>query len=230
MGKNRNKNKHRKKGGKFMIPIEKIIDLERELCRDHYDSRFLVKITKNIGFGNFDLISVLEGKTLRGYCRYMFTSNRSPDYAIAEGKYLNDIQLVVPVSNDCGNQYIIKHKAQSIVDKAEGNEMYISNTVDFYTEEELAEIVEDEKISCKKEIISKKNKIILQEYENDEEESVRVSLQIMIPSLERKLKNSKLDKFVYLEASSLIKKLKRKCNRDEAKDYVSQFKKIVKSV
>ena len=57
MGKNRNKNKHRVSGGKRILPISKMSELNYELSAEVYDERNLAKINKN-GFGYFEVILV----------------------------------------------------------------------------------------------------------------------------------------------------------------------------
>jgi hypothetical protein len=233
MGKNRNKNKHRRGGGKFMHDIEKQTDLYSELNAEYYDSRSLVKIEKNIGYGYFNVIVVNNSMKKKAYCRYMFT-HRSPGYAIAEGK--DDLQMVAPVSDSCAGQYISKNRFESNIAAAEGKSDEASASVSFYTEEELAGLDAEKREPSRREVTVEERKLHLKAVEKEEKESVHTMLQVLIPKLERQLEkavgsSSRCSKEESLtECMKIIDQLKSGCTRSEAKEYYSSFKVSIKTV
>lgn len=226
MGKNRNKNKHRKGGGKYMNNIEKYDELKKQLNDEYYDSHSLVKIDKNIGYGSFSVILVNSGKKQNAYCRYMFT-HKSPDYAIIEGK--DHLQMIAPVSNRCAEQYIMKNKFEKNIYTAEDKSDKIDTFVSFYTEEELDSLdIKKTKLS-NKEMYAEERKLYLKEMEEEEDDSVYLMLQVLIPKLEKKLEkyieglSLKSKSNVSRECMNIIDKLKSGCTRSEAKKYYSEF-------
>lgn len=233
MGKNRNKHKHRRGGGKYMHDIEKQDKLNYELNAECYDSRSLIKIERNLGYGYFSVIVVHTGMKQRAYCRYMFT-RKSPGYAIAEGK--DDLQMVAPVSDSCAGQYILKNRFESNIAVAEGKSDEVSASVSFYTEEELADLDAEKSEPSRKESSVEERKLYLKDVEREEKESVRAMLQVLIPKLEKQLEK-KLERSSrgsrpesFEECLKIIDHLKSECTRSEAKEYYSSFKVSIKSV
>lgn len=233
MGKNRNKHKHRRGGGKFMHSIEKQKVLEIELNKEWYDYRSLIKIDKNLGYGFFNVINVKNGMKMKAYCRYMFT-RRSPEYAIAEGK--DDFQLVAPVSDSCAGQYILKNRFETNIASEEEKYKTIDDSVSFYTEEELAGIESEKTNKSRKAVIIEEKELLLKEAEREEKESVRSILQVLIPKLEMQLEKAVKHSPKGLPLGSLenclknIEKLKAGCTRDEAKEFYTSFKISLKTV
>lgn len=228
MGKNRNKNKHRRGGGKYMHNIEKQTDLLNSLNAEYYDSRSLVKIERNLGYGYFSVIVVNTGAKQKAYCRYMFT-RRSPGYSVVEGK--DDLQMIAPVSDSCAGQYIIKNKFESIIASAEGKKDDIDTYVSFYTDEEIAHLDHE-----KSKLQNKESNISIKDAEKEEDESVLYMLQVLVPKLEKKLEKQmkkssrKSEDKSFDTCLTMIDKLKSSCSRAEAKDYYSNFMTSIQSV
>lgn len=226
MGKNRNKNKHRVSGGKRIPPISKMTELNRELSAEYYDKRNLVKINKNLGYGYFQVIFVQTGIKERAYCRYKFTRG-SPDYAIVEGEKDDDLQMVIPVSDTCGNSYVSINNCTRVVDRAEGREEITSEVVfmEFDPEEEATAFVYESTKSKNKRLEREKRLL-----EEEEAESMTAALMVLIPQLEKQLNKVDTKTKQFDEAKLIIDKLKEGCTRKEAKEYHSNFQKLISSI
>lgn len=225
MGKNRNKNKHRVSGGKRILPISKMSELNYELSAEVYDERNLAKINKNLGFGYFEVILVQTGFKKRAYCRYKF-SRGSPDYAIVEGKGKDDSQMVIPVSNACGNSYVSIKNYTRVVDRAEGREEMSSEVIfiDSDPEEEIS--------NFRRKTAENKSKRLEREkrlLEEEEVESMESTLMVLIPKLEKQLDTIDTKSHQFNDAKAIIDKLKEGCTRKEAKVYHSNFQKLISS-
>lgn len=233
MGKNRNRHKHRRGGGKYMQDIERQTELYSELNAEYYDSRSLVKIERNLGYGYFNVIVVDNGMKQKAYCRYMFT-RKSPGYAIVEGK--DDLQMVIPVSDSCAGQYISRNRFESNIAAAEGKSDDIGASVSFYTDEELKELDAEKSDTVHEKATVEERKLYLKAAEREEKESVHAMLQLLIPKLEKQLekavgRSSRSSKEESLtECMKIIDQLKSGCTRSEAKEYYSSFKVSIKTV
>lgn len=225
MGKNRNKNKHRVSGGKRIPPISKMTELNRELSAKVYDERNLAKINKNLGYGYFQVILVKTGIKKRAYCRYKFTRG-SPDYSIIEGEKDDDLQMVIPVSNTCGNSYVSVNNYTRMVDRAEGREEISSEVVfmEFDPEEDASAFVYETTKSKNKRLEREKRLI-----EEEEAESMTATLMVLIPKLEKQLDTIDTKSHQFNDAKAIIDKLKDGCTRKEAKVYHSNFQKLISS-
>lgn len=233
MGKNRNKNKNRRGGGKFLHSIEKQGALFSELNSEDYGERSLVKIDKNLGYGYFNVIIIKNGHKQKAYCRYMFT-RRSPDYAIVEG--VDDLQMLCPVANSCANVYISNNRFEKNISMAEGKCDEGDDNVSFYTEEELAELEVKKIDKSRKKISVEERSLRLKENEEAEKESVRSMIQLLVPKLEKKLedkveKSSTSSKPQFLTKCLDVIELLKECTlRSEAKQYYASFNEYVKYV
>ena len=211
-----------------MHNIEKQTDLLNSLNAEYYDSRSLVKIERNLGYGYFSVIVVNTGEKQKAYCRYMFT-RRSPGYSVVEGK--DDLQMIAPVSDSCAGQYIIKNKFESIIASAEGKKDDIDTYVSFYTDEEISHLDHE-----KSKLQNKENTISIKDAEKEEDESVLNMLQVLVPKLEKKLEKQmkkssrKSEDKSFDTCLTMIDKLKSSCSRAEAKDYYSNFMTSIQSV
>lgn len=216
-----------------MHSIEKQVELGNELGAEYYDSRSLVKIERNLGYGYFNVIVVSNGMKEKAYCRYMFT-RRSPGYAIAEGK--DDLQMIAPVSDSCATQYISKNRFESNIATAEGRDNDIGTSVSFYTDEELAGIECEKTDKSRKVDAVEEREICLKIADREEAESIHSMLLVLIPKLERQLEKAKTLSSRASTPGSLesclkiIEQLKSGCSRSEAKKYYSSFNKCVKTV